>query len=381
MIRLRRPTRTAWAAFVACLILAVAIVGTLAATIGSWGFDFGGYWSAAHIPLRDGWQHLYDRSIQAGLYRSLGLAKSGDAYVNYYIAPPPLLWLVLPLVRLPFPAAAITWSFVQLAAILAAWWLAAPAGFERRVITLLALLGAFPVAYLIFWGQAAGFLMVGIAGAYALIQRGRPVAAGLALCVLVLKPQDMFLLPFVLLAAGHRRVFIGWLAGTVVIGTACVGLVGVSGLEKLLDLQRSFVGSGFSEGPLMSAGGLPGALVGAAICAALALGWAWRTRDVATAFWLGITGSLAATPYIHDVDLALLLVAGWVVLRERQTAGWAPWLVAATWIAMELFLVGYPLLAFAGVLVWIAGSVVLGRSSRGADYETTGGPTYATSNA
>ncbi|HEX6489175.1 MAG TPA: glycosyltransferase family 87 protein [Candidatus Dormibacteraeota bacterium] len=380
MTRLGRPSLPAWAALVASAIVAAGLVGTLAGTIQSWGFDFGGYWSAAHIPLAQGWAHLYDRQVQALAYRGLGLAKPGDSYVNFYIAPPPLVWLVLPLVRLPFHAAAITWSLLQLVAILAAWWLAAPAGRLRRAITLLALLGAFPVAYTLFWGQAAGFILLGLAGAYVLIKHGQPVAAGLALCVLVLKPQDMFLVPFVLLAAGYWRVFAAWLAGSAVLAAASVILVGTSGIGQLLQLQRGFIGSGYSEGPLLTVGGLPTAIAGAAVIAVAALAWAWHTRDLATAFWVGITGSLASTPYIHDVDLALVLAAGWIALRERE-AGWTPWLVAAMWVAAELFLVGYPVLAFVGILTWAAGTVMLGRSRRAAGPQPVRGSALAASSA
>src|SRR5260370_25982579 len=70
-----------------------------------------------------------------------------------------------------------------------------------------------PVIYALQLGQPGLFVALGVAGSYALLRKHRPFLSGLALGVIVLKPQLGFLLPLALLAGGRYRAVAGAAVG------------------------------------------------------------------------------------------------------------------------------------------------------------------------
>src|SRR5205823_8098057 len=69
-----------------------------------------------------------------------------------------------------------------------------------------------------------------------------------------------------------------------------------------------------------------------AVVAAVAVVAAWRHRGggVARPIAIGIVGSLLFTPYVGFQDFAMLVVAGWLVIRSGATPVQAGIMVAAT---------------------------------------------------
>jgi len=78
------------------------------------------------------------------------------------------------------------------------------------------------------------------------------------------------------------------------------------------------------------------------IAVALVAAWRQRGEDVARPIATGVVASLLFTPYVGFQDFALLVVAGWLVVRSGAT-------VAQT----ALLVVGYALLELALVVLAI----------------------------
>src|ERR1700737_1950438 len=90
-------------------------------------------------------------------------------------------WLVLPLALLPFDAARIAWTALLLAALIGAWWLLRPSGERPRVFWLLGFLALFPAAFSIGIGQPHTLMLLAMALAVRLHERGHPGWAGVVL--------------------------------------------------------------------------------------------------------------------------------------------------------------------------------------------------------
>src|ERR1700687_2635198 len=89
--------------------------------------DFTFYVAAARIGVSRGWPSIYDLSIQQTELDAIG---SGIkvAELARYISPPPVAWLALAPVALPYEVGYWMWSALLLIALVWAWFLAAPCG-------------------------------------------------------------------------------------------------------------------------------------------------------------------------------------------------------------------------------------------------------------
>src|SRR5260370_806950 len=105
-------------------------------------------------------------------------------------------------------------SGLLLAALAGSWYLGAPGAAPSRIIHLVAALAWLPVIYALQLGQPGLLVALGVAGSYALMRNHRQFLSGLALGVIVLKPQLGFLLPFALLASGRYRAVAGAAVGS-----------------------------------------------------------------------------------------------------------------------------------------------------------------------
>src|SRR4029077_19706339 len=149
-----------------------------------------------------------------------------------FISPPPLAWLVTPLLAIPFPAALVIWTAVLIAALVWTWYLLAPAGSLTKAAHLALWLGLFPVAYGIMVGQPGPLVAAGVATSWWLLSRDRPVWGGGALMLLVIKPQLALLVPLCLLVSGHARTFGAWFVVCLFLGLASLALLGTDGIAR-----------------------------------------------------------------------------------------------------------------------------------------------------
>ncbi len=292
-------------------------------------------YGAALVGIRDGYPHLYDLAAQTAAVRGLGPGFNPQPFIS----PPPLAWLVTPLLALPFQFAVVVWTVLLLAALLGTWRLLAPAGRLTGLAHLALLLGLFPVAFGVMVGQPGALVAAAVASAWWLIRRDRPVWAGLALSLLILKPQLALLVPACLLVSGHGRTFGAWLVATLLMGLVALALLGPDGTIRYRDVITQTQGPAWEitrryaiSGPL-GLGPLLNVVQVVVVATALLAAWRHRHRGPEIPIVAGILGSLLTTPYLGFQDFVMLVVAGWLLLR----AGPAPWQVG-------LMVVGYVLL-------------------------------------
>jgi hypothetical protein len=309
------------------------------------------YVAAARLGLSHGWSKLYDLNLQQDQLVAIGTAiRIGD--LARYVSPPPLAWLAIPFAPLPFRTAYWLWSLLLLIALALTWRLAAPGHGPVRLIYIAAAIGWLPVIYGLTLGQPVLFVAAGVAGCYTLLLRDRPLAAGAALAVLVLKPQVAFLVPPALLVTGRWRAFSAALMVLAVLAILSALALGADGMTTYE--QRLNFASNVPENPLI--GNLLAPRVAQAVIALWTLGLAYRLRNRGPGLILAVAlvGGLAASPYVHYDDLTMLGLAGWLYLRStKQRWGWV--YVVALAIAAESF----PIWGAAPILAGELGALAL----------------------
>lgn len=312
--------------------------------------DFTFYYSAARIGLAHGWSSIYNLGLQQAELNAIGSGIT-VAQLARYISPPPVAWLALPLTALPFPMAYGVWSALLIGALAAASQLAAPGKGWIRWVFFVAAIGWLPVIYGLQLGQPGMFVALGVALSYVLL-RERPVWAGVALGAIVLKPQLAFLVPLALLAARRDRAFMASAATLGSLGIASAITLGSSGLSDYMS-RLNFASSVSVNRELTLAYFLGDAARPTQIfIAAWTMLMIYRARrlGVEWTYALALVGGMLATPYVHLDDLAMLGLAGWLVVRANPPR----W----TWIytlAMVLIVEGEPIWGPAPV---IAGEVI-----------------------
>ena len=300
--------------------------------------DFRLVYGSALNAWEHGYGHLYDLVGQKEAVESLG------AYWSPFLNPPPLVWIATPFLALPFQLAIVLWTGLLFAAALFAWWLVAPGGGLTRAAHLALFLGLFPTAFGLMVGQPVALVTAVLAASWWLAERRRPVLAGLVLSLIALKPQLALLVPICLLVAGRTRVFAAWLAATAVIGVVALALLGGDGLQRYRDVlsmasqweptRRYAIAGPLGLGPQVYA--VEVLVVGVAVFAA----WRNRHHDVGRLYATGVLASLLFTPYVGFQDFAMLVVAGWLLVRS-----------GATPVQVGLMLVGYALLELALIVL------------------------------
>jgi Glycosyltransferase family 87 len=301
-------------------------------------------YAAAMVGIQHGYSHLYDISAQRAAIESLGAGFNPQPFIS----PPPLAWLVTPLLAIPFTAALAIWTALLVGALVWTWFVLAPPEPLTRAAHLLLWLGLFPVAFGVIVGQPGAWVAAAVATSWWLMRRDRSVLAGLALSLLVLKPQLAILVPVCLLVCGNARTFGAWVVATLVLGLISLALLGPDGIARYRDVlaqtqspawditRRYAISGPLGLGPVLSATQV---LV---VVVTLLTAWRHRHRGVEVPMAAGILGSLLFTPYLGFQDFLMLVVAGWLLLRTQLNA----WQVG-------LLIVGYALLEFAIVVLAI----------------------------
>jgi hypothetical protein len=297
-------------------------------------------YGAALVGIRDGYGGLYDLAAQKTAIESLGHGFNPQPFIS----PPPLAWLVTPLLALPFTAALVVWTLVLLAALLWTWHLLAPPGRLAGAAHLVLWLGLFPVAFGAMVGQPGPLIAAVVATSWWLMSRDRQVMAGLVLSLIILKPQLALLVPLCLLVSGQAKTFGAWLSASLVIGLVALALLGPDGVARYRDVlaqtqspawditRRYSISGPLGLGPVLTATQI---LVAAAT---LLVAWRHRYSGPEVPIAAGIVGSLLFTPYLGFQDFLMLVVAGWLLLRTEVTT-WQVGLLVAGYVLLQLALV------------------------------------------
>ncbi len=312
--------------------------------------DFRIFYAVALIGPRWGFDRLYDPDLQQ---QALQLVWAGTQWVPF-INPPFVAWLLLPLTALPFGAALAVWTVFSLAAVVASSQLLSPPGVPNRAAYLLSALGFLPVFVMVEAAPLSPLVLGSLAGAWWLLRRGHERAAGLALVLILVKPNLGLLVPFALLAAGYWRAFAVWAAASLVLALACAASLGGHGLDAYWSLGRAMWDSSrflnFSLAP--SHGPLWWPVVAMIAAATVVAARVNRSQAPEVAIAVGVAGSLLVNHHLTPADFIVLLVPIWLLFRNpRQipltvilVLGWLAGWFSSTGLA-------WPVLTFEGVLL------------------------------
>jgi hypothetical protein len=294
--------------------------------------DFHTYEAAARVGLEQGWVHIYD---QVPVAVEQKLLVPGEV-AQPFISPPTVAWLAAALAPLPYALSFYIWAAFTLAVYVGALAWAASSHGIARWIAVSAAVAPWWVAEAIYVGQVVPLVAAGVAIAWRLLREDRNTAAGIALSLLLLKPNTAFVVPFALLAAGRYRTFVTFSASGAVIAVVALLSLGGDGVSNYLHQLTGPLPAGADiltlEGALGVSGGLATAL--RVVIVAIALMAAFRLRrSPGLVLVVGVLGSLITVPYLHASDLCLLAVAAWIVWEERSARVWriplaAGWLLA-----------------------------------------------------
>jgi len=306
--------------------------------------DFRLIYGAALTGLHSGYGHLYDLSAQKASVDGLG----PGFYWSPFLNPPPLAWLATPLTILPFEVAVWVWTLLLFGALLLTWYLVAPGATRLTRVAQLALwLGLFPTAFGLLVGQPVALVAAAVAACWWLSGRNRKVWAGIALAAIAVKPQVAILVPLCLLVSGQVRTFFAWLVVTALLAVLAVGILGPDGLARYRDALA--LASQWEPTRRYAVSGLVGlgpqlyVLQAAVLATTLGAAWRHRSRGPELPIAAGILGSLLFTPYVGFQDFAMLVVAGWLMLRSR-VSDWQLGILFAGYALLELVLVLPPVL-------------------------------------
>jgi len=301
------------------------------------GIDFHTYEAAARVGLQEGWSQIYAQTLVA--FQQMNLVPGQT--VQPFLSPPPVAWLAALLAPLPYWPSYYVWAFLTFMAFtLALVWASTDGGLVRWVAAGAALTPWW-VMHAVHLGQVVPLVAAGVVLAWRLARERRDLAAGIALALVLLKPNTAVLVPFALLAALRFRVFAAWVAASLIVAALALVTIGSLGVSAYVSGITAPLPAGANSLTLEGALGVTGAaalglrilIVAASLAAAYRL-----RRSPGLAIAAGTLGSLLVAPYLHGSDLCLLGVAAWIVWEERPALAWrvpiaAGWVVASPFVA------------------------------------------------
>jgi hypothetical protein len=318
--------------------------------------DFHYFYAAAKAGLAGGWSRIYDPALSQQIISS----ECPGSPTLAFLYPPIDAWLALPLTALPCMTAYWIWAWLSIAMLIAAAFLAAPRGWEMKVLFALSALAFLPTYTAFAAGQLSPLVLLALVLAWRSMAAGREIVAGILLAILLVKPQLALLVPIALLVAGHQRAFLAWAVTTTVLIVASVLSLGQHGIEQWVANQIVlYWASGYEQRwslPVILGGRAAG--YGAELVAfALSLVVARRTRQLGpdAAFAIAVAASMLLAYHLTPPDFVVLLMPLWLIARTERPEAVA--LAVVGWIACW-FSVGLavPVMLFEwlAIVFWLA---------------------------
>lgn len=284
--------------------------------------DFLRYWAASALTI-------YGEAAAAySLPKLQAVGKTIGSWDIPSVAPypPTFLLMTLPLALLPYQLSLLVWCAVTLAGYLLLMRFIAP-----HSLTPWLFLG-FPAVFLnLIYGQN-GFLSTVLLGAGLFLMERHPLSGGFVLGILSYKPQLALLIALALMAGQHWRALGGLLLATAGLALASLWLFGqetwiafwgsISGVVTYADdFQHWRKMPTIYAAARLAGASFPGAMMLQGIASAAAIGavtWIWfRGAPLALRVSVLTLGTLLATPYAFEYDLALLsLPFAWLGWEE-----------------------------------------------------------------
>jgi hypothetical protein len=320
-----------------------------------WG-DFVHFYTIGRIALDRDVPVLYDADLQHARQVALVPASDRDLYVAPY--PPQTAMLLAPFSRLTYHWAAVAWALTTLAVYGWAVWLAWRPGRAALHDTWLVGLGALafpPLWHLVANGQSTAVPILAFVLSWLALERDRPFLAGVALGLLVLKPQFGIVIAALAILTGNWRLIIGglvclaaqlglvalWL-GPAVIWTYVSWVVWyLPGVQEVI-YPRPYLLHSLQAMTRVLPGSL--SLFTWAFLSALVIWWTWRLWRVSSSWRVKmgalVLASVLVNPHVYAYDLSVLVLpglwlGGWFVAREAQS--WWFWRTAYALIVACLF--------------------------------------------
>ena len=326
--------------FTAVLLLAYARQLVNAPTAGQ---DFRAFFAAATVAAQGGdpydWTAL--GHIEDALYNTPAHVRAGDPTYYDFLPYPEGPWLALalePLTGLSWQTVYPVFAALMLLAIASGSWLIlARLGWPATRLRIAVVVATIsPIAFFnIFQGQVSALVFLGFAAGWYLAGRGKPVAGGLVLTLVWIKPNLGVALPVVVVLIeppAARRLLISFAAGSVLaFGGAALALPGVliHWPSEILSHWRAAQGSQPDIASIHSFyyPALSGPFKTAALIFVLLAGCgyaAWALRRIRAPLAAGLTLLLlwfVLLPYVHSFDAIVLLPVLAVLLGPDQR-GW-----------------------------------------------------------
>ncbi len=336
------------------------------------GVDFLSFYTAGRLANTASLSELYDldrqRAVQHALVDStffangllpfihppflapiLGLCVDGDYRASY------LRWVGMMAVVAAIAALILARVYVQENELVAT--APDPSRRARRpvsgegLLVVVGLLIFYPTFISLLKGQNTALILLGMAGWMAALRAERPLLAGLALGLTVIKPHLTLALGVPMLIA-HPRAAPGLLLSAGGLGALSMLLVGAEGVRDylaLIALSNAGEGFGLNQDAMYN---LAGALLraaptldptarnlikwGAFLLGIVAITWLWRRRGARvemTSVGAAVVLTLLVAPHLHAHDLSLLALpavalAAYGRASRHALAVWAPLLPA-----------------------------------------------------
>jgi len=156
------------------------------------GIDFHTYEAASLVGIQQGWNHLYDQSLVKVAQLELVPAQRTQPFLS----PPPVAWITAPFSTLPYWLAFAAWTLFTMGALaLALLYSTSYRGWGRPVAAGAALVPLW-VLHAMGVGQVVPLVAAGILIAWRLLRDERDVLAGVALGLVLLKPNTAMFVQF-----------------------------------------------------------------------------------------------------------------------------------------------------------------------------------------
>jgi len=292
------------------------------------GRDFLNFWMYGRATALPDPQRFYDPLVYA---RELSALLWPDYPEQNFSYPPTIMLIAAPFGRLPYMPALLAWTALGIAAFAAV----ARQHLDRRALIALALSPA--ALFCLMSGQLALVAAAMLVTIFAWLDQ-RPVAAGILIGLLTLKPQLGVLFPVMLIAGGYWRAFASAAVTALALAALTAALFGpqvwVDFVRVGLPVQNFVLvdpklalepfcptiymnlrGIGASFALAMTA-----QLIGAGLAAA-AVAWAFHDRrdaspDLRMALFLAC--SVCVTPYLLAYDTLALAFAALMLLQRDE---------------------------------------------------------------
>lgn len=306
------------------------------------GSDFIHFYTAGRIAQTHGADAVYDLALQHDVEEEVVGFPLADFQVLPYNHLPFLIPILRTVISTEYVESFYRWDLLMvlffMAGISITGNILLKSGVERRSILIASIGGMLflPFFFSLMNGQDTALLWLGtVIWAYGLVS-GRPILAGMGLSITTVRPHISLVLALPMFFS-YRRVFWGYLFGTGILGSLCLIILGVQGVQKFINVllismggewygikpyaMYNFIGLVTRLIPFLEAETIR--LLGWILYALSILGviflWMRNKGEHGTLIGWTVIIALFTVPHLNFHDLTLLLVPIYELIRSEKT--------------------------------------------------------------